>query len=77
MAPLFSGAKKTFVQFLTRALLGTILWNYFEFGLVSDLYNSNEIPILNSNNSVGHLTQVNQFHLSKQLAFTTVLNYTA
>ena len=40
---------------------------------------SNEIPILNSESSVGHLTQVNegnQYHLSTGFAFVAVLEYT-
>ena len=39
--------------------------------------NSNEIPIFNSNNSFGHLTQVNRYYLSTRFAFTAVLEYTA
>ena len=38
--------------------------------------NSNELPVLNLNNAVMHLTQVDQYHLSTLFAFTAVLEYT-
>ena len=39
--------------------------------------NSNEIPIVNSNNVVVHCTQVNRYHLSTRFVFTADLEYTA